>query len=293
MDNLINVHHVPKDTLSNQLYASHLNFCCASHFLNSTLDRQLQDFLHGSARVLLLLAPAGAGKTWLCHLMARKTKKDEHSWVPKTEKSWVPVFIDLPESQDFQSCVERALLEHGLHESVIAHAKATRSFLLLIEGFDKQQVDTNLYVRYKLDQWGGKAVFTCSSSYIGRSPQRDYYFMPSDSNQLPNPHGLQIIHFDSKYSEKTGEIKLQGNSLLCEYHFMFILDTIVDTAPEIEAEAEVVVDSTPQVYPNPLARQRWQKAVKDILARRHLRHFVTRYTKEELPRYNRGMQYRM
>lgn len=101
------------------------------------LENQLLDFLHNQTeQVLLLQAPQGSNKTQAGKFLAYK------AW---RELNWVPVVVDLRKCMDDQ-CVAKTLRTH-LDDAAVQHAQATRTFLLLIEGFDKCNCQVNLYVR--------------------------------------------------------------------------------------------------------------------------------------------------
>lgn len=153
------------------------------------LADRLQDFIASNERVLLLHSPLGSGTRQGADYLVQVAWK---------EKGWIPVYIDLGKVKEGDKCVE-STLQHYIKDfeaDMIELARERYFFLLIIEGFDKCGMESNLYVKWNMAKWRGKAVFTCDSSYISSSPQANFYFMPSDGQQ-PNPQGLKVVSFAS------------------------------------------------------------------------------------------------
>jgi hypothetical protein len=159
------------------------------------IEQRLVDFLDGPARVLLLSSPQGAGKSHLCKYLAAIAWK---------QKSRIPIFVTLDPTKPsplHEHLVEEALASHGLDADTIQHARAMHQFLLIVEGFDLCKVQTNAYVRYKLQGWPGKAVFTTRSEYVANAPYLAYYFMPATGvNHRADPSGFLHISFTSQFA---------------------------------------------------------------------------------------------
>lgn len=162
------------------------------------LEARLLGFLQGQERVLLLQSPKAAGKTFLCRFLAVK------AW---ESKQWIPVFIKLdPDSRaPDDCCVHQSLQSQGLDIRTIDHARATRSFLILVEGFDLCKMQVNPFVKLGLARWQGKSVITSRSSYLSGAPYAAFYFMPASSHNLPSPQDLQILSFTTKHSLPEGD----------------------------------------------------------------------------------------
>jgi hypothetical protein len=178
------------------------------------LEQRLAEFLNGPSQVLLLQAPKQAGKSLVCPYLAIKAWK---------ENSWAPVYIDLTLiNTPTERCVEKSLNTQGLDDPTIAQLKEGHTCLLLIEGFDKCQIQTNLYARNQLQLWRGKAVFTCRSSYLAHAVRAAYYFMPGDFQERPNPQGLAVICFSSVHSVEETEESLvpRMQFLVRKVHFL-------------------------------------------------------------------------
>jgi hypothetical protein len=106
----------------------------------TSLASRLDNFLHNPIeKVLLMQAPAGAGKTEACKFMAASAV---------SELKWVPVLVNLENHGVDENCIANSLLSY-IDTETITHAQSTRTFLLLIEGFDKLQVQINFYVKYR------------------------------------------------------------------------------------------------------------------------------------------------
>ena len=260
-----------------------------------SLEGRLLSFLHhDKAKVLLLQAPAGAHKTQASLFVAYR------AWM---DLNWIPVVVDLCELQTIdEHCVTRTLKSHQLDDASISHAQAAKNFLIVIEGFDKRNCQVNFYVRnryrhspfvfdmyntntqFSLKNWTGKVVFTCRSTYIGKSAQGPFYFMPADSYQRPRPQELKIISFATAHSTPAAfDEELASNSgilpILHRSGFNYssmILATEVHEALLMEAAVN---------KPN-LARERWQKAVADILGKKS---FIFHYSKDQRARMNKGV----
>eukprot|EP00026_Physarum_polycephalum_P000220 Phypoly_transcript_00220.p1 GENE.Phypoly_transcript_00220~~Phypoly_transcript_00220.p1 ORF type:complete len:1904 (+),score=301.75 Phypoly_transcript_00220:90-5801(+) len=225
-----------------------------------SLEERLCAFIQSEVeKVLLLQAPTGAHKTQSIQFMGAKV------W---QELNWVPVVIDLKKLEQVdEHCVANVLKSHNLDDVAISHAQATRRFLLWIEGFDTCGFQINLYVRNRLKDWRGKAVFTCRNSYIQNSAQGPFYFMPTDIHQRAHPQGLRIISYIT-----------------------------AETAPAFTAE--VAVDPTVEAHQSLLnevairkpsrARELWKKAKAEIFLQLHRKAFISRYSNEQRAQLRKG-----
>ncbi len=155
------------------------------------LENKLVEFLHGEEEVLLLQSPLPLGSQ-VCRYAAGRALR---------ELKMVPVFIHLDQLDDptAEDCVQQSLRSvYSLDDAAILQAQQRCKFLLLVHGFDECHIETNLYVHNMLFKWAGKTIFTCSSSYISKSPQAAFYFMPCRENLQPKPQGLKILQLFSR-----------------------------------------------------------------------------------------------
>ena len=123
--------------------------------------------------------------------------------------------------------VEVQLATQGLDAATIQQARATRRFLIVVEGFDRSGVTTNVYVRYKLQAWLGKVVFTCRTSYLAQAPNPLIYFMPQTAHQRADAIGLAVVSFTTLYAEaeEFGELiwTSTGSFLSCFVFSSFLI----------------------------------------------------------------------
>ena len=179
------------------------------------ITSRLDAFLCGNQRVLLLRAPRGSGKTKILSYLAEKAY-NEHSILP------VYVYISPNDDGSYEGGpVVKALRDRGLDDLAISNGKARSQFILLIEGFDTCGIAHNFYVRNRLEEWRGKAVFTCRSSYLAKSARPEYYFMPSSSHDRPNPQGLCVIDFTTSSSLMEDEPQCIAQSM----YIIFLITT--------------------------------------------------------------------
>jgi len=198
----------------------------------SSLQNRLLTFLHKDTEtVLLLQAPPNSNKSQASKFVAYK------AW---EELNWVPVVIDLVHYlPNIDECVASTLRSHHLGDVAIQHAQATRKFMLVVEGFDKGHCQVNVYVRsrfvfffffffffgfvlsslelillFSLQNWKGKVIFTCQSSYIGNSVQGPYYFMPADTHQRPQPQALKVINYATSLSYQSPNEAMDSPSMI-------------------------------------------------------------------------------
>lgn len=158
------------------------------------LEQRLCDFLKGTARVLLLQAPQGAGKSLMCKYLATL------AW---EKHQLIPIFITLNPTQQVplhDHLVDDELASYGFDSVTIKQARESHNFLIIVEGFDSCKVQTNVYVRHKLQSWPGKLIFTCRTNYLANAPYAWYYFMPQTANHQADPSGLQVISFTTQYT---------------------------------------------------------------------------------------------
>eukprot|EP00026_Physarum_polycephalum_P000242 Phypoly_transcript_00242.p1 GENE.Phypoly_transcript_00242~~Phypoly_transcript_00242.p1 ORF type:complete len:1865 (+),score=284.20 Phypoly_transcript_00242:114-5708(+) len=228
-----------------------------------SLEDRLEDFLHSEEeKVLLLQAPPGAHKSHASKFLAC------NAWY---ERSWVPVLVDLDKIPTIDDqCVSHALKSHQFDDTTISHAQATRKFLLLVEGFDKRGCQVNVYIRCSLKNWKGKVVFTCRSSYIGKSAQGPYYFMPADIHQRPQPTALKIISFVTKASEP-----------------------LIDENTTNPTEVHKALLSEAAIHKPNRAKENWRKVrdatfSKNVLSPLHKKSFISRYTNEQRVQLRKG-----
>lgn len=108
------------------------------------LETQLMDFLHNrTEKVLLLLAPPRSHKNKAAKFLAYT------AWC---KLRWVPVVVSLQHLKTIDDkCIAQVLQTKQLSDAAILHAQTTKSFLLVIEGFDKSSCQVNIYVHKRFE----------------------------------------------------------------------------------------------------------------------------------------------
>jgi hypothetical protein len=190
------------------------------------VEAQLRGFVEtDTKRVLLLQAAEGQGPEAASRFVAK---------VAWQTKGFVPVFIDLAnltqgelvstanDSTTLTPLVEQVLAAKGLDRDTVVQAREEgRSFVLVIDGFDRRGMQTNVYVRFQLHMWPGKAVFTCCSSYLEGAPYPWLYFAPPNPHQRPDRAGLKTVfvpvYMPNRNVGDKGE-PTPSHPLQCMYH---------------------------------------------------------------------------
>jgi WD40 repeat protein/serine/threonine protein kinase len=115
----------------------------------------IEAFLEGAGRVLLLLGDSGIGKSLF---LAELTKLGHHT----------PILASLPSlDHPEQDLMETLLEQQGLTSGEIEALKR-EPLLLLLDGYDEIQTDSNLYITNQLERWNVKVVITCRTERISR-----------------------------------------------------------------------------------------------------------------------------
>jgi WD40 repeat protein/serine/threonine protein kinase len=146
----------------------------------------IETFLEGTGRVLLLLGDSGIGKS---SLLAELTKVGNRT----------PILTSLPSlDHPEQDLMETLLEQQGLTSGEIEALKS-EPLLLLLDGYDEIQTDSNLYMTNQLERWNVKVVMTCRSERISRM-QGDYTsrFSPPDRREFEQ---LVLQPFDEEQIE--------------------------------------------------------------------------------------------
>ena len=193
--------------------------------------------------------------------------------------------------------VEVQLATHGLDAGTIQQARATRRFLIVVEGFDRSGVTTNVYVRYKLQAWLGKVVFTCRTSYLAQAPNPLIYFMPQTAHQRADAIGLAVVSFTTLYAEteEFGELIWTSTGalpilllILIFSHSIFVyfifFSSLYLYLLYISAQVQLYISTHAQqsittATTSTTVRERWRRLIKEAIASRHMQRAVNLYSK--------------
>ncbi|KAF9117340.1 hypothetical protein BGW39_002329, partial [Mortierella sp. 14UC] len=132
---------------------------------HSPLMKEVKTFLAGERQVLLLLGDSGAGKTTFNHMLAYDL------WRSYTFGGRVPLFINLPtvDQPDKDLITEQLKLYKFSGPQIKELEEQDRQFILICDGYDERQLNTNLYTRNCLNQpgsWKAKLIVSCRSQYL-------------------------------------------------------------------------------------------------------------------------------
>ncbi len=137
------------------------------------LDQELRNFLKSEKKVLLLLGESGSGKSLFGQTLVMKVASEYR----RTEI--VPLFISLPRLlKPRQTLIEETFAQHNIPLDTVDLLKKTHTFLLVLDAYDEAHLQTNLYVDNRLDQWPGKIIISCRTSYLTNIPNYLQYFVP-------------------------------------------------------------------------------------------------------------------
>ncbi|KAG0291040.1 hypothetical protein BGZ98_003188, partial [Dissophora globulifera] len=174
------------------------------------LTDKVHEFLAGNQKVLLIMGDSGAGKSTFnleleCDLWDSYNKY----------KRRIPLFVTLPTiDKPEQDLIAKHLRRYGFKEEQIQELKSDREFILICDGYDECQQQSNLYTSNRLNQpgeWKVQMVISCRSEYLGYDYRRR--FQPGDRNDWTGGALLQeaaispfserqIKHYIEKYVSK-------------------------------------------------------------------------------------------
>ncbi|KAG0273476.1 hypothetical protein BGZ95_010717 [Linnemannia exigua] len=134
---------------------------------HSPLMREVITFLAGERHVLLLLGDSGAGKTTFNHKLAYDL------WRSYTIGGPIPLFVNLPTIEQPDKDLIAELLSSSSYRFSASQIKELekqeRQFILICDGYDERQLNTNLHTTNRLNQpgcWKAKLIVSCRSQYL-------------------------------------------------------------------------------------------------------------------------------
>lgn len=135
---------------------------------------KVEGFLADDGQVMLILGDSGAGKsTFNRHL-------EQQLWKDYRPGGRIPLLINLPAiERPKNNLVVEQLRSYDFSEDHIWELKKHRQVLLICDGYDESQLNSNLHTTNLFNrpgQWSVKMLITCRSQYLG--PDYLDRFMP-------------------------------------------------------------------------------------------------------------------
>ncbi|KAF9134620.1 WD_REPEATS_REGION domain-containing protein [Mortierella sp. 14UC] len=136
------------------------------------LMEKVEEFLVGNGQVMLILGDSGAGKStfnqYLEYVLWRSYKPGDR----------IPLFISLPTlERPEKELIAEQLKTCRFSDAQIQELERTRQFILICDGYDESQLNTNLHTTNRLNRFGerdAKLLVTCRTQYLG-SDYRDRF----------------------------------------------------------------------------------------------------------------------
>ncbi|KAK3837886.1 MAG: hypothetical protein JOS17DRAFT_786986 [Linnemannia elongata] len=154
----------------------------ASDSSASSLLPTVMNFLKGERQVLLVMGDGGSGKT---HFL-RQLERELWEKYTGSAKDVIPILFDLSRVDNASSdLLMKVLMGEGINkEHARTLKKNSRQFVLLCDGYDEAQVDSNIYNRNKFNSDGNgrvKMIIACRSQKLGGDS--DGRFRPESTNR--------------------------------------------------------------------------------------------------------------
>ncbi|KAF9911817.1 hypothetical protein EC991_002120 [Linnemannia zychae] len=137
------------------------------------LMKEVTTFVKGGRKVFLLLGDSGAGKTTFNHMLAYEI------WSSYRVRGCIPLFVDLPKvSQSDKDLITYRLERFKMSGPQIKELmEQEREFILICDGYDERQLNTNLHTDNNLNQpgsWRAKLIISCRSQYLKKKYLYDF-----------------------------------------------------------------------------------------------------------------------
>lgn len=149
-------------------------------------------WLNSNDKVLLLLGRAGSGKsTFCCYLV-----EDLWNKYQLCHSQFIPLYIPLL----FQSSITDNLIEsfliktYGFKLEEIPYIKKHYKLVIILDGYDEINTNSNLYRSNKFFEWDAKFIFTCrKEGLINKSKNYHDLFYPCDSKEINEVNKFQEL----------------------------------------------------------------------------------------------------
>ncbi|KAF9436401.1 hypothetical protein BGZ76_004065 [Entomortierella beljakovae] len=180
------------------------------------LMTNVEEFLDGGRKVMLILGDSGAGKSTFNRAL------EISLWEKYKAGGRIPLFIYLPSIDDpGHNLVYEQLQQYDFTDDQIRELKRHREFILICDAYDEIQQIINLYEANQLngvgDCWKVQMVISCRTEYQG-SDYRDW-FQPFDQYDKGMPELFQeavIIPFNKfQINDYIDSYVTLGNSTWC------------------------------------------------------------------------------
>ena len=137
------------------------------------LEEDIENFLLGDKKLMLLLGDSGSGKSLFTQgLVARK-------WQSYQPKTIIPLWISLPSlKKPIDKAIEETLQKAGLTADEIETLRQEHQFLFILDGYDEIRQIKNLYITNRLGRWQAKIIITCRREYLYHIDNYAIHFTP-------------------------------------------------------------------------------------------------------------------
>ena len=180
------------------------------------LSAEVEAFIDGDKKVLLILGDSGAGKTSTCYDIVERQLQSSNR---------LPLYIPIGELTKIKTdSLERYIeTQFDLGKLELAHIKLHygKKIILIIDGYDEKNQLINYYKFFKLYEWNAKVIITCRTQFL-LDMGIDYkkYFTP--------------IEKETKYETPTQLTERHIQPLSKEQRSALIYSCLGDKIPEIE-----------------------------------------------------------
>src|SRR5438874_1957910 len=112
------------------------------------LEEDIENFLLGDKKVMLLLGDSGSGKSLFTQRLV------DNKWQSYQPKCIIPVWISLPSLKNpIERAIEETLQRAGFTLNEIETLRQDNQFLFIFDGYDEIRQIKNLYVTNRLEDW--------------------------------------------------------------------------------------------------------------------------------------------
>jgi hypothetical protein len=205
------------------------------HFQSFDLQTQVEKFLKGEKKVLLVLGDSGSGKSLYCQQLASALFRQFQNSLSNKEAAPLPLLISLPRLKKTSRAIAETLEDLGLSAEEIALLKNHQEFVFILDGYDELREWKNLYVTNRLGEWKAKVLITCRSQYLFRTREHSHYFMPyrGEHPQSSLYSEVFIRPFDTKQVEDY--VRYYAEQVSSESHDWKLYQKYLHTIPGLSS----------------------------------------------------------